>query len=263
MEEGNRSRLAQQAGLFQAMSNSGATVEPRNNLVYKSGGFQNLLQEARLLRHLGAHVCPRFRGYYKEGYAMERCTPIEPVTSVNSVCYLLKRVHTLLSEKVWSRPTLYVIQKNWTNLHYEVLVNEAPWIPTEYATWAYENPGKACLTHGDPTLANVVLRGDELLLCDPLPPRTHWPSLRVVDYGKMLQSAAGWEHQLNDKWCAPSPEPIGVVMSLIPQEELMTSLFWAAFHYARISVADRNKGTPRGEWAHEQSLTFVDLLKRF
>lgn len=51
-----------------------------------------------------------------------------------------------------------------------------------------------CLTHGDPTIENVMLRGQEqLVLIDPIPATPAVPDLLVVDVGKMLQSAVGWE----------------------------------------------------------------------
>jgi hypothetical protein len=51
-----------------------------------------------------------------------------------------------------------------------------------------------CLTHGDPTFENTMLREDgSLVLIDPVPATPAVPDLRCVDIGKMLQSVTGWE----------------------------------------------------------------------
>jgi hypothetical protein len=59
----------------------------------------------------------------------------------------------------------------------------------------------ACLTHGDPTLDNVLLRRpvantlawDSIVLIDPLPATPAVPDLRCVDIGKIYQSLFGYE----------------------------------------------------------------------
>lgn len=48
-------------------------------------------------------------------------------------------------------------------------------------------------THGDPIIDNVMMRGDQLVLIDPIPPCPALPSLTIVDYGRLVQSALGYE----------------------------------------------------------------------
>lgn len=56
---------------------------------------------------------------------------------------------------------------------------------------------KRCLTHGDPTLDNVMFREDDadvgVVIGDPIPATPAVPDLRCVDLGKILQSLLGWE----------------------------------------------------------------------
>lgn len=47
--------------------------------------------------------------------------------------------------------------------------------------------------HGDPTVENVMQRGDQLLFIDPIPANHYIPSIMAVDLGKMLQSIFGYE----------------------------------------------------------------------
>ena len=51
-----------------------------------------------------------------------------------------------------------------------------------------------CLTHGDPTFENVMLRSNEkVVIIDPVPATPAVPDLRLVDVGKVMQSVVGFE----------------------------------------------------------------------
>lgn len=225
------------------MGNSGALIT-----VNKTGGGQDLTAEADLLIELGNQVCPKFIAFYKEGYTMEYCTSLSPPVASQ---YIFQCIHNLLKAYVWDRDSIYP-PTNWAEANYNWRLEHAPWILDCNATKEI-----TCLTHGDPTLANVVFRKEtgQLLLCDPLPPRPEFPSTRSVDYGKMLQSAAGWEHQLDYVW--PDSTPFWLLENLIPKEYHQNSLFWAAFHCARIAV----RNPKHKDWAISTSKKFVEMAK--
>ena len=52
---------------------------------------------------------------------------------------------------------------------------------------------RAVLTHGDPTVDNLMYRGQTPVLIDPIPATNAVPDLECVDIGKVGQSAMGYE----------------------------------------------------------------------
>lgn len=100
-------------------------------------------------------------------------------------------------------------------------------------------------THGDPIIDNVMMRGDQFVLIDPIPPCPALPSVAVVDYGRLVQSALGYEqiryrgefpemglwkerlyHVLNNLMPAYSAYTFNV-------EKIRATLFYAIIHMLR------------------------------
>lgn len=119
--------------------------------------------------------------------------------------------------------------------------------------------------HGDPTLANVLMRGDDIVICDPIMPRGKIPSDYAVDVGKMLQSAIGWENHLYDLHTPMEPcvrAALGIDTECRPSMgEIRRSWFWCMVHLIRILPYVR----PFSEdwnWAHTRArVIYKDLIK--
>ncbi len=116
---------------------------------------------------------------------------------------------------------------------------------------------RPCLIHGDPTLANLMQRGHQYVLIDPLPPKVHVPSLREIDLAAMLQSAAGWETMLDPHgWPRGDFEVLAaVVLNGETTQTKARAYFWAAYKCARILFHDRCPDT--SAWARIWLLRFL------
>ena len=224
------------------MGNSGATIHLGLRSVEKIGGRQDLMREAGLLQILGEDVCPKLIGILpdKSGYVMERCVPCTPLCGDDEYFWILDHVLDILQNMVWTWAADSTNDKwrteirSWTQEY-------APWIPDWLKTEA-TTLDMVCRMHGDPTLSNVLFRkqrpmeNDQLLIGDPIPSRPCVPSSHLVDYGKLIQSCMGWEHVLDDAWAEPSPKVLEWMLRQIPRRILLPSLFWGAYHCARIGV---------------------------
>ena len=93
------------------------------------------------------------------------------------------------------------------------------------------------LTHGDPIIDNLMMRGDQLVLIDPIPATTALPDLRCVDLGRLVQSAAGYE-QVRYKLAGPDIVPLGGLLESYCSSaaEVKATLYFAAIHLMRSMV---------------------------
>lgn len=87
-------------------------------------------------------------------------------------------------------------------------------------------------THGDATLANAVTDGDHIRWVDPIPPSIWLPAFKAVDLGKLLQSANGWEHFLNNR--PPPPHTDIAVLENESPADVVAAKYFHALCYLRI-----------------------------
>lgn len=98
---------------------------------------------------------------------------------------------------------------------------------------------KRGLTHGDPTVENVMRHPvrDHLVLIDPIPATPAVPDLVSVDLGKMLQSAIGWESVRYDLPYKPSLTSslagLRHVMRELPVVDSAAAWYWCVVHLLR------------------------------
>lgn len=124
-------------------------------------------------------VAPGVLSLLTDGYVMEYLSPVERSPR------LIREAETLLRGRVWSQELVREERDaQWPRLLYErVGVRSPDWVSEE----------RVCRTHGDCTVGNMLRRGEELVLADPVPPRSHVARLAEIDMGRLLQSALGWE----------------------------------------------------------------------
>lgn len=174
-------------------------------------------------------------------YVMERLS--EPDTLVDGWAVdTLKNMRRSLTA-VWARSCRHVL--DYGNWEQELTIwcgrqgfDIAP-LMKEYGMEGLLR-GAPYLIHGDPTLANVLVRVHgavldtrELVICDPIKPTGKIPSHYTVDLGKMLQSAIGWERQILDLEI-DTPTAIAAVLYGEPHVQVCRSWFWCMVHLLRI-----------------------------
>lgn len=229
--------------------------------VYKRGGV-DVRGQMMLCEHIGLRVCPRIYREHNDGYEMELLEPAR----YRGVVQMAEVVQKLRSE-VWDRPEWLVppahggpASRDW--LWYLILWStNAPWITKAISELYDVEPVDGYgLIHGDPALSNLMLRGEQLIITDPMPRleyRREIPNRREVDMGKLVQSACGWERVLGCEgetlWNSPD-----AAMRMLPNEYRELAALWGAIHLARVAIRALPRGKSRiAEWATLQSQTLV------
>lgn len=248
------------------LGHSGARITIHDGVVHKTGGSMPLGEQARLMAYMGESVCPKIVRRATNEYWMERLTCCPPPLTQEGVLARLWAVYGILRDDVWSREALYNSggQRLFWGQDLKIWMekNSVTWIPPEVLNGWMQKGGEWCLTHGDPTLANVMLNDAlELRLIDAAPPRPGIPCLREVDLGKLLQSAAGYEAVVSSgEWLQPSPEMPLLFLSEISEELRAPALFWGAIHCSRLMV--RATRPDIRQWGEEKSRFFTEELAR-
>ena len=166
---------------------------------------RRLTQQAAYATYLGSAVCPVVERIVPGGYVMER---LEAYPDVVTSRGYVNDVVGLLETHVWNRSSQSAPQ-TWTAwlAHFDYVMDRidkyAPHLKTRtmHMMQALDlEPCRKCLTHGDPTLDNMMLRKqgaghwpETPVIIDPLPPRFEMPEMMAVDVGKIIQSLLGYE----------------------------------------------------------------------
>jgi len=114
----------------------------------------------------------------------------------------------------------------------------APDLAAPLAAWLTPGCSVPVVTHGDPTLDNMMSRGEhgEPVLVDPLPPERHTPPLRALDVGKILQSLWGWheaEYSPAHPHLAQKEAITGFLLSQLPPSEARAAWAFAVYNLIR------------------------------
>lgn len=180
----------------------------------------NVALEAQQCIALGERVCPVVYAVTDKFYIMEHMQPSGVVRRED----LPRAIHWLLLENVWRKP---MKNRLWTHQF------------SSYVGWSVPEQildEHWVLTHGDPTIANVMFTQDgQLRLIDPRVTE-YIPSMRAVDEGKILQSMLGWETVL------ACEEPC--VWNDPPTYDDRRVVWWTAVHARRILLREILKPEP-------------------
>jgi len=182
---------------------SGAVVVVNDDTVTKSGGIPERTREQGewIMQH-GRDMFPHVVELLPDGYVMEKLTHIEywEVGSEFNISTLRSHVWTqpavvpptensgeLLMAKMQRTIDRHLYGAISDKIELEILHN----VKIAIAGLREFEP---CLTHGDPTAENVMLRdGFGKVFIDPIRATEVVPDSPIVDVGKVLQSAYGWE----------------------------------------------------------------------
>lgn len=173
--------------------------------IFKAGGRVIKIGSGEVGKrvHTQAHYCRRFdpaafpviHQIFPRGCVMER---LEDYTYGTRY---VADVTRLLREFVWTHPSNS--EPDW-HAHLTYIMNRvetaAPGYAPRVADFFYaakmeKRNLRRCQVHGDPTYDNMMQRGRDAILIDPLPPYAHgeMPELAAVDIGKIMQSLIGYE----------------------------------------------------------------------
>lgn len=217
---------------------------------------QGVREQGALCVALGPHVAPRIYDLLVDGYEMEileQC-PVHDET-------ILSIVYDRLYKSVWSREDIVPVWNGgWLAPLHAWARSTAPWLiysineqyPVE-PVYGY-NP-----IHGDPTIANVMMRGDHHVITDPMPRmryRAEIPNRIEVDLGKLVQSAAGWENHLGCPHALVREEDL--ILNMLDDTLRRRALLWAGIHLARIAArATKKQNESTAQWAEWLSKELV------
>ena len=219
-----------------------AIIDNGNGTVTKSGGLVERTREQGewIIAH-GGEVFPKNIEITQDGYTMEKLEFIEyyDVGSTFSI-------ETLRTD-VWSQPPVVSPTKNTAKLleakmehtfdkHLSGVLSSS--IKEAIAVDAIIAGNGAyalrhCLTHGDPTAENVMVRpGYGMVFIDPIRATEVVPDSPAVDVGKVLQSAYGWEDaKYSSGVLAYKP---GDIKDALKDDELfVVGEAWAVVHIMR------------------------------
>ena len=165
----------------------------------KAAGDRVMAQGMWLQRHQSPAV-PHVFQVYARSYVMERLI-VPPMWALDHEV-IFHHLLSALSVHVWSRPAEVEHDVDETEVKYAMLcerfqLHEICAELDHLLDTIQWDKLKRCLTHGDPTLDNVMFREDDasvgVVIGDPIPATPAVPDIRAVDLGKILQSLLGWE----------------------------------------------------------------------
>jgi hypothetical protein len=161
-----------------------------------------------------------------KGYAMEVLAPI-PTPEVE-----LDPMLDALERSCWRfAPQVHVNTPQTLLYVSRILDSFAPHLLDKVVERAaYIRRTEDCMTHGDPTAENVMLRGDTYVMIDPIPATCRVPSDLAADVGKILQSAHGWEEIKGEERALFTPDQ---VLAKFPHDVADVAQHWTIVHFVR------------------------------
>lgn len=222
---------------------SGATIR-----LYADGSVGKLCRTdsgrtAAQGRWLSAHrsaALPRVMSLHELGYQMEPLVSA-PIWALDHHIVLHQLVG-ILDQYIWSQPAEVWWSRHAFNDKISALLDTFKLDDVIRSTLLRLRDSvdwsalPTCLTHGDPTLDNVMFRPatGELVVADPVPATPAVPDVRAVDLGKMLQSAVGWERVRYGGYSSGARfGPAAVRTHAVDANEWRATVLWCAVHVLR------------------------------
>lgn len=210
---------------------SGAKIVIEENIAAKSGD-RRVGDQGWWISQNASSVLPRVSAVGSDWYHMEILYDIDETMSHH---VLLEQVLAALTQ-LWSRPRVNDIGlvAHVTKIRSLCLDEFTPLARLLFSIdWSRLRTG---LTHGDPTLENVMRRANgDIVLIDPIPSTPAVPDYLAVDTGKILQSILGYEAiryaTSTQRWDI-SPLDLRTIAQL-DQAEWTATCYWAAVHVLR------------------------------
>src|SRR5215471_10806275 len=244
------------------LGHSGAMIEIFPDRVIKTGFDPRIHDQARFCsEHEG--ICPTVykltsgRDHY--AYEMERLDEVPDLTDPEVMSGVIELAHA----RFW-RHKAEIANRNWRErLGAWASSKGYFWIlPPLNDLYSDDCSSAQVKIHGDLTLANTMIRPGtrELVLIDPLPPTEKIPPLMEVDFGKLMQSALGWESLLLTGAPILQQALIDHIYRQIFRFNISPKLveFWTMVHLARIIPYAKRPDVAL--WAESNSVRIADAL---
>lgn len=221
-----------------------AHIFERNGMVYKFS--DNAFAQAQwLMVHetwMTPHVfnCDSLHSFY----TMEKLDIPPVVLGPRLAKIMFHSIWIGMTETVWQAPARHLEwDQEAMNQKLKTLVTKYN-LEDVYQTllihWPNDDAIIKCLSHGDTTWDNIMVRkddklGDNFVYIDPLPSSPAIPDRRAVDTGKMLQSIVGYErakYGVLSPWVCPVPvEKLGALIH--DAAEWNATVWWCIVHLLR------------------------------
>jgi hypothetical protein len=181
------------------MGQSGASIVVRGDVTCKIGDKRVGAQGAWLALHSDLDCLPRVYEHMSVGYTMETLIPLgkKERDAPKLVEELLVNLESLWSSSRAETGFSYLSHMDYiqprcrmSTPFYRQVEPMARTIFSEIR----QGDLTMCLTHGDPTFANLMRRDDgQMVIIDPLLPSMALPSIAALDLAKIMQSLLGFE----------------------------------------------------------------------
>jgi hypothetical protein len=187
---------------------------------------EKVVAQGEWLQRSAAEHLPKVHAILPKGYAMEVLDPI-PTREVR-----VEMMFEALEDSVWRYAPEVPVNTPQTMLYVSrILDSFAPaLLGPVIDRVAYIRKTDDCMTHGDPTAENVMLRGDTYVMIDPIPATCRVPSDFAADVGKILQSAHGWEELKGEEGASFAPDD---VRKLVTDDVWDVAQIWVIVHFVR------------------------------
>jgi len=244
------------------LGHSGASIEILGDRVVKSGSDPRIYEQARFCsQHQG--VCPTvykiITGYRRYAYEMERLDELPNLTNPDLTGHIIDIAY----REFW-RHKAGTTNRVWRSVLSAWAVDKGfRWLVLPLNTLYTDDCAFMQVDiHGDLTLANTMIRPAtrEHVLIDPLPPTEKIPPLIEVDFGKLMQSALGWESLLLTGKAVYQEALVDLIYRQTRKFKIPPKLvdFWTMVHLARIIPYAKNPDVIF--WAESNSARIADAL---
>jgi len=221
---------------------SGATIKISRDFAWKSGPRAT---EQGVYLLYGFHrntALPKVVNHNRDGYAMERLydEPDGVLPGLHTTEHKFSDVMNALNV-VWVNGRADPVVVN-LSAHQDKVLGLCAKCDIEGHTTSLLNNTmhdiawhqlKAVLTHGDPTVDNLMYRGQTPVLIDPIPATTAVPDLECVDIGKVGQSAMGYEVARYGTGTPEVFEDFFITYMSGTTNEHLARRYWTAIHLLR------------------------------
>lgn len=218
---------------------SGAILDIQKHFVRKTGDGavgERVLAQAKWLDEHRSSVVPVIFDVMPNGYMMERLEEVEPFTlDIADLDAIIGR----LSRGVWYHQAEIHLSETahcekMLGLEKKFASHEMKLFLWEFRETAFDDDQRRCLTHGDPTLDNVMRRSGYFVITDPIPATPAVPDLWAVDLGKILQSLTGFEYVRYGVTPHKSTEVRpGHLLDTLDWNDRIRTVYWCVVHYLR------------------------------
>ena len=213
---------------------------------------ERVMAQGTWLQKHQSRAVPKVFQVYARSYVMERLV-VPPFWALDHEV-VFHHLMAALSVNIWSQPAemepdLNAVYAKYTGLCTKyTLDNVERNLDHMFETIEWGDL-KHCLTHGDPTLDNVMFREDDaevgVVIGDPIPATPAVPDIRAVDLGKILQSLLGWEetrYGLRSFKLRIGTEDLRRCVT--DKNEWCATIFWSVVHMLRaMPYVDENVRT--------------------